>query len=89
MVGVPQKGFPMLSIACNWIIYRDYIAKNRDVPYVTAIQKFKEIIGNDVTTKEVINVDYAFLFVKCILYFVLVFCFRMVIALWILISDKL
>ncbi|KAI8550374.1 hypothetical protein RHMOL_Rhmol06G0101200 [Rhododendron molle] len=43
----------MSSIACNWTIYRDSIAKNWD----KAIQKFKEIIGNDVATKEVIDVD--------------------------------
>ncbi|KAI8538175.1 hypothetical protein RHMOL_Rhmol09G0081600 [Rhododendron molle] len=55
--GVPQKGSPMPPIACNWTIYRDSIAKNWDVPYVKAIQKFKEIIGNDVATKKVINVD--------------------------------
>ncbi|XP_058180215.1 protein FAR-RED ELONGATED HYPOCOTYL 3-like [Rhododendron vialii] len=47
----------MNAIRSVWTIYCDSIAKNWAVPYVKAIQKFKEIIGNDVATKEVIDVD--------------------------------
>ncbi|KAI8538452.1 hypothetical protein RHMOL_Rhmol09G0104900 [Rhododendron molle] len=64
----------MPPIACNWTIYHDSIAKNWDVPYVKAIQKFKEIISNDVATKEVIDVDKAFFFFFCQMYLVLCAC---------------
>ncbi|KAG5564780.1 hypothetical protein RHGRI_000851 [Rhododendron griersonianum] len=48
---------PMPPIACNWTIFHDHVAKNWGVPYAAAIKKFNEIIGNDVATKEVIDVD--------------------------------
>ncbi|KAG5528433.1 hypothetical protein RHGRI_029195 [Rhododendron griersonianum] len=52
-----KNGSPMPPIACNWTIFRDPVAKNWGVPYAAAIKKFNEIIGNDVATKEVIDVD--------------------------------
>ncbi|KAG5524640.1 hypothetical protein RHGRI_031347 [Rhododendron griersonianum] len=50
----------MPPIACNWKRNRLSIAKNWDAAHVAAIQKFNEIIGVDVVTKEVIHVNYAF-----------------------------
>ncbi|KAG5553113.1 hypothetical protein RHGRI_011098 [Rhododendron griersonianum] len=52
-----KNGSPMPPIACNWTIFRDQVAKNWGVPYAAAIKKFNKIIGNDVATKEVIDVD--------------------------------
>ncbi|XP_058202983.1 PKS-NRPS hybrid synthetase cheA-like [Rhododendron vialii] len=47
-----KKGSPMPLIACNWKKYCLSIAKNWDAAHVAAIQKFNEIIGVDVATKE-------------------------------------
>ncbi|KAG5562042.1 hypothetical protein RHGRI_004924 [Rhododendron griersonianum] len=51
-----KKGSPMPPIACNWKRHRLSIAKNWDAAHVAAIQKFNDIIGVDVATKEVIHV---------------------------------
>ncbi|KAG5553746.1 hypothetical protein RHGRI_011583 [Rhododendron griersonianum] len=51
-----KKGSPMPPIACNWKRHRLSIAKNWDAAHVATIQKFNDIIGVDVATKEVIHV---------------------------------
>ncbi|KAG5524642.1 hypothetical protein RHGRI_031349 [Rhododendron griersonianum] len=55
--GIPKVGSPMPPIVCSWKKYRLSITKNWDAAYVAAIQKFNEINGIDVATKEVIHVN--------------------------------
>ncbi|KAG5545137.1 hypothetical protein RHGRI_017565 [Rhododendron griersonianum] len=52
-----KKGSPMPPIACNWKRHRLSITENWDAAHVAAIQKFNEIIGVDVATKETIHVN--------------------------------
>ncbi|XP_058181225.1 PKS-NRPS hybrid synthetase cheA-like [Rhododendron vialii] len=49
-----KKGSPMPPIAYNWKKYRLSIAKNWDAAHVAAIQKFNEIIGVGIATKEIL-----------------------------------
>ncbi|KAJ4715734.1 Calmodulin-binding transcription activator [Melia azedarach] len=50
-------GHPVPPIATNWYKFRHPCAKEWEKVYISSIERFIEIIGNDVATNEIMDID--------------------------------